>query len=154
MGRSHTDGRTQRSDGERGDGGRGAGRARGSFPAPKHLRAGGGTGTRSGETGRADGSASSSCAIPSTGERLTGSLLPAAGARLRCRRLRYRRASSKAVSPALVHPMARVGAGRATVLPDRSVMRRYDIRARAWSVSCLVKARRVSVRTLPSEPME
>ena len=91
---------------------------------------------------------------PSTGERLTGSLLPAAGARSRCRRLRYRRASSKAVSPALVHVMARVGAGRATVLPDRSVMRRYDICARAWSVSCLVKARRVSVRTLPSEPME
>lgn len=86
--------------------------------------------------------------------RLTGSLLPAAGARSRCRRPRYRRASSKAVSTALVHVMARVGAGRATVLPDRSVMRRYDICARAWSVSCLVKARRVSVRTLPSEPME
>src|SRR5712692_2457127 len=61
-GRSHTDGRTRRRDGERGDGGRGGGRARGPCPGPRYRRAGGGAGTRSGERGAA-GSARS-CAIP------------------------------------------------------------------------------------------
>jgi len=64
-GRSRTDGRTRRRDGERGDGGRGGGRARGPCPGPRHRRAGGGAGTRSGERG-ATGSAKS-CAIPPQG---------------------------------------------------------------------------------------
>ena len=64
-GRSRTDGRTRRRDGERGDGGRGGGRARGPCSGPRYRRAGGGAGTRSGERG-ATGSARS-CAIPPQG---------------------------------------------------------------------------------------
>jgi hypothetical protein len=73
-GRSRTDGRTRRRDGERGDGGR----ARGPCPGPRHRRAGGGAGTRSRER---DATGSAVMRDPSTGARLTGSLLSAAGAR-------------------------------------------------------------------------
>jgi hypothetical protein len=77
-GRSRTDGRTRRRDGERGDGSRGSARA---WPLPRAQAPSGG-----GRSGNAIGTTRSDrerqvMRDPSTRARLTGSLLSAAGAR-------------------------------------------------------------------------